>query len=253
MEKKMKSRLICALTVLIFLSACQSSPKGSSSTTATSTPDSPPTTEPQVKQAQSAEYSGFLPPNMYTKLQSMPDREGVMSYVDRSRDYRGYTKVLIEPVAVYLIPNPDYKGMPRDALLRMTTDFQNAFRNELSKGYTVVTKPGLDVLRVRTAITGVQPAPPPLGVTDFIPIKALFNLGRKAVGAAPKIAEMSAELELLAPDGSVVGAAIATRKGDERLPQGEQITWNEMHAISEYWAKSLRQRLDELRGVTSAQ
>ena len=37
------------------------------------------------------------------------------------------------------------------------------------------------------------------------------------------------------------------RKGDKSLNQGESVTWKHLDAITAYWAKSFRERLDELR------
>jgi hypothetical protein len=243
----MMNRFGVSLVILALTTACQSGPEPSPTAAGAEGGAA------QVKTASDPAHSGFLPADVYPKLAAAPDREGVMMYVDRSRDYRPYSKLLFDPTEVYLVPNPAYQGMPRDALARMTADFQHSFEIAVSPGYQVVHQPGPDVLRVRTAITGVQPAPPPVGVTDFLPIKAAFNVARKAAGAAPQVAEMSAELLVLDPDGTVVGAGTATRKGDQHLAQGDQITWPEMQSISEYWAKSFRQRLDELRGVSPPQ
>jgi hypothetical protein len=240
----MSHRLSALFVMLVLAAGCTSSPQkstaGSSSVAGEST---------QVKTAQSASQSGFLAPAVYAKLQPAPDREGVMVYINRALDLRPYRKIMFVPTQVYLVPNPEYKGLPKEALDRMTRDFQQSFMTALQPEYIIVTAPGPDVLQVRSAITGVQPVSPPLGATDFIPIKALFNVARKASGGAPQVAEMSAEFEVLAPDGAVAGAATASRKGDQRLSQGSEITWNDMQSISDYWARNFRQRLDEVRGV----
>jgi len=193
------------------------------------------------------QYSGFLAD--YSKLQPAPDREGTQLFLDRSRDYKGYTKVLFDPVEVYLTPNPEYKGLQPDALKRMTDVFLNAFKKALGSDYQVVDALGPGVLRVRAAITGVQAVKPPLGATDFIPVKAIFNLGRAAAGASPQVAEMTAEFEVLDEKGVRVAAAVATRKGDKTLPQRDQVTWKDLEPITNYWATGFKQRLDEVRGV----
>jgi hypothetical protein len=156
---------------------------------------------------------------------------------------------MFDPVEVHITPSPEYKGVQPDALKRMTDAFQAAFRKALEPTYQVVTKPGPGVLRVRTAITGVQPVKPPLNPTDFIPIKALFNIARSAAGDSPQVAEMTAEMEVLDENNNRIAAAVATRKGEKTLPQGEQITWKDLDPIASYWAAGFRQRLDELRGV----
>lgn len=207
----------------------------------------------EVKTAKDARYSGFLKPAIYERLRPSPYVEGVKAYVDTSRDYRPFTKIMFMPTEVYLTPNPEYKGLPKEALERMTAQFQDSFKRAMTPGYTIVNAPGPDVLLVKTAITGVQPTSPNLKAIDFLPIKAVFNVARDAAGHAPQVVEMSSELEVMAPDGSTAAAATATRKGDAKLPQGEQISWAQMKEISDYWARSFRQRLDELRQARSAQ
>lgn len=85
---------------------------------------------------------------------------------------------------------------------------------------------------------------------DYLPFKAIYNVGREAAGAGPRVAEMKAEIEVLDPRGKRVVAATATRKGDQKLPQGEQVTWESLQPITDFWARSFRERLDQLRGVT---
>ncbi|HNJ77261.1 MAG: DUF3313 domain-containing protein [Rhodocyclaceae bacterium] len=189
--------------------------------------------------------SGFL--SDYSKLRPVDGVDGTYRYIDTTANLRAYTKVMIDPVQVFLTPNPDYKGMQPDAMKRMTDAFRMEFVGALASGYQVVNQPGPDVLRVRIAITGVQPTSPALGVTDFIPIKALFNVARDASGNAPQVAEMSAEVEVLNPAGRVVGAAVSTRKADKTLPQGESITWADLQSIAASWGKGMRQNLDRMR------
>lgn len=191
--------------------------------------------------------SGFL--GDYSQLRPAPDREGVMLFLDKTRSYREYDKVMFEPMVIVPAPGSDYGAVQPDALKRMTDDFLASFRRALEPAYQVVDEPGPGVLRVRAAITGVQLVKPPVQPTDFIPIKALFNVARSAAGAAPAVAEMTAEMEVLDANGMRVAAATATRKGDKTLTQGEQVTWTELQSIVDYWARGFRQRLDELRGA----
>jgi hypothetical protein len=196
-------------------------------------------------QTQQPANSGFLAD--YSKLQPATDREGVRSWVNRSVDYRSYSKIVFHPTVVVITPGPDYKGVQPDALKRMADAFTASFKSALSPAYQIVNEPGPDVLQVRLAITGVQPVAPGLHPTDLLPIKAVFNIGRAAAGKSPQVVEMSGEMEVLDGSGKPVAAAVATRKGDKTLNQGESITWKHLEAITAYWAGSFRQRLDELR------
>jgi hypothetical protein len=192
--------------------------------------------------------TGFL--GDYSQLQPASDREGVMLYVDRSADLRPYTKLMFDPVQVLATPGPDQAQLPPDVLARIGGQFQASLTRELEPAYQVVTTPGPDVLRVRSAITHIQAVKPEPGAIDYLPIKAAYNVGREATVGGPRVAEMQAELEVLDPSGKRVVAATVTRKGDQQLPQGERITWESLPPITDYWAKNFRNRLDQLRGVS---
>jgi hypothetical protein len=198
----------------------------------------------QQQSASESVNSGFL--SDYSKLRPAKDREGVRVWGNRP-DFKGHTKIMFRPTEVVLAPNPDYKGVQPDALKRMTDQFTGAFKQALAPTYQIVNEPGPDVLQVRLAITGVQPAPTPLNPTDILPIKMVFNIGRAAAGKSPRVAEMTAEMEVLDGANKPIAAAVLTRKGDKTLHQGEAITWKHLEAITAYWAKSFRERLDELR------
>lgn len=199
----------------------------------------------QAQEAGKQQFSGFL--GDYSQLQPVKDREGVLAFVNQSHDYSVYKKVRFIPVEVYITPNPDYKGLQPDVLKQMSDGFLDSFIAAFAGDYQLVREGGPDVLTIRMAITGVQLTPPPVGVTDFIPIKALYNLGRKATGDAPMVAEMSGEVEMLDPLGNRLLAAVATRKGEKTLKQDDQITWKDLHEITDYWAKNMKQRIDSLR------
>ena len=201
----------------------------------------------QEETAASPKPSGFL--KDYSQLKPAEDRKGIMLFLDRSRNYRSYTKVMFEPTEVFLVPNPEYKGVQPDALKRMTDSFIMTFKAALEPEYMVVDAPGPDVLRVRTAISGVQMVRPSLKVTDFTPLRAATKIVRKATGNAKVVAEMTAEMEVLDSQGRRVAAATATRKGDKQLEQGDELTWKALESITKYWAKGFRQRLDEVRGI----
>jgi len=194
-------------------------------------------------------YSGFL--GDYSQLQPVSGKEGVLAYINQGVDYSAYTKVMIAPVEIWPSPSADYKGVQPDALKRMTDNMRASFVNALQPAYPVVDQPGPGVLTVRIAITGVQPTSPPLNPTDFVPLKALFNAARSAAGDAPQVVEMTAEMEVLDASNKRVAEAVVTRKGDTNLAQGAEITWSQLQSITDSWGKNFRQRLDQLRGVSS--
>jgi hypothetical protein len=193
--------------------------------------------------------SGFL--SDYSRLSAVEGTSGTYRYIDRNANLRPYTKVLIDPVQIILAPGADASQVNPDTMKRVAEATRMEFVGALLSGYQVVNQSGPDVLRVRLAITGIQPVKPELGATDFIPIKAIYNVARDASGNAQQVAEISAEAEVLDPTGRVVGQAVSTRKSDKTLPQGEKITWKDLQAIVAVWGKSFRQNLDMLRGYAA--
>lgn len=194
--------------------------------------------------------SGFLAD--YSRLRAVEGLDGTYRYIDRSANLRPYTKVLIEPVQLILAPGADASHVSPEVMKRVGEAARMEFVGALLSGYQVVNQSGPDVLRVRLAITGIQPVKPELGAADFIPIKAVFNVARDASGNAPRVAELSAEVEVLDPSGRVVAQAVSTRKADKTLPQGEKITWKDLQAIVAFWGKNFRQNLDMLRGYAGS-
>ena len=205
---------------------------------------SQPPSQAQAQKGSEPVRSGFL--GDYSQLKPAPDREGVLLYVNPSAKAGQYKKVMFRPMEVYVSQSSEYKGVQPDALKRMTDEVLASFKRALTPGYELVTAPGPDVLEVRSAITGVQPVKTDISPLDFLPIKAVFNAGRAAAGKSPRVAELTVEVELLDQNNTRLAAAVANRKGDKTLEQGENITWAHLQAISEYWAKNFRQRLDEL-------
>jgi hypothetical protein len=192
-------------------------------------------------------YSGFL--GDYSGLRPVVGHKGLLKYINPETDFKPYTKVMFDPVEVYLVPNPKYKGARPDVLKQMTDDVLQAFIRNLEPDYQVVAETGPDVLRVRMAITGLQLVRTDVSGFDFLPIKAAFNAGRAVAGRSPRHAEFSAEFEVLDAQGKRAAAAVVTRAGDKTLKQGAQLTWADVDAITDYWGKNFRHELDTLRGV----
>jgi hypothetical protein len=191
----------------------------------------------------------FLSPGLYAKLRPAPDNRGVQRYFSDKPNIKAHTKVLFDPVQVIVTPGGDAKALSAEAVQRMAEAARQEFARALSPAYEVVNAPGPDVIRVRMAITNVQAVNPDRTLTDLVPIKAVFNLARKATGTAPQVAEISGEMEILAPSGEEVGAVMATRKSDKMLADRERITWDDLRVIAAAWAKNLRSGLDAMRSA----
>ena len=195
-----------------------------------------------------AQNSGFL--SDYSKLQPAQDNPKTRLWIDKSFDFKPYTKILLDPVEVWVSPTSQYKGASPDALKRMSDNFSASFKKALQPGYQLVDKAGPDVLHIKLAVTGINLVKPETNPANFLPI---VFIARTVSGANSKLdVVLTGEMQVLSPDNKPVAAAVALGTGDKSVEEKQQITWTELQTITDNWGKGLRRRLDETRGVAAA-
>lgn len=106
-------------------------------------------------------------PTTWDNLVQVPSKKIKLVYLAPGADFRGYTKVMLDPTEVAFRKdfkrdyNDETVGLANrltdDDITRMTgevrTGFETIFTESYAKaGYQVVTAPGPDVLRLRTAV-----------------------------------------------------------------------------------------------------
>jgi hypothetical protein len=199
----------------------------------------------QDKAAAVPQNSGFL--SDYARLAPAADNPKTKLWVDKSFDFKPYTQIKLDPVEVWVSPTSEYKGAAPDVLKKMADDFTTSFKKALQPGYQLVDKTGPGVLHIRLAITGINLVKPEFKPTDVLPIVFLFRAASGAMES--KNVVLTGEMEMLSPDNKVVGEAVATGTGDKAIEEKQKITWKELQSITDTWAKGLRTRLDNARGV----
>lgn len=171
--------------------------------------------------------SGWL--DDYPTLVPSQRVRGAYVWVHDVRTVSNYDKFILDPVAVLVRPDTRRAGVKEADLQHLATFFHNAMASQiLSSGkYTIVTTPGPGVLRIRSAITGVNantatPSTPKPGV---------------GVGGA----NMEAEFIDTAA-GERIAVVIASQQGNPFKARRGQLGHTE-DALA-YWAKILREALD---------
>ena len=190
--------------------------------------------------------SGFL--SDYSKLSPAADAPDTSIWISKEFDFKPYRKIMLDKVEVFVSPTSEYHGVSPDVLKGMADRFTASFKKALQPGYQLVDKPGPDVLRIRPALSGINLVKPSFKATNVIPV---IFVARAVTGAnqAMNVA-LTGELEVRAPDDSVVAQSMAIGTGDASVRPGREITWREVEQITDKWAQGLRRRLDEARGVT---
>ncbi len=185
-------------------------------------------TEPKAEpRAEPTTHEGFL--SNYSRLKPTPD--GALRYINPTLSLADYSGFIIEPVVVRM--HRDAEGGQTDPshLRRLTTYMRSAIIEAIEDRYSVVTRPGPGVARVRVALTDVRQS-----IRSSSALRTLLEGGRG--GAA-----MEAEL-VDSRSGRQIAALIESRMGD-RLSFVSQTAWDDTKAVMDEWAGRLRKRLDE--------
>ena len=192
--------------------------------------------------------SGFL--SDYSRLSPAADTPDTSIWISKDFNFKPYRKIMLDKVEVFKSPTSEYHGVSPDVLKGMADRFTASFKKALQPGYQLVDKPGPDVLRIRPALSGINLVKPRFKTTNVIPV---VFVARAVTGAnqAMNVA-LTGELEVRAPDDSVVAQSMAIGTGDASVRPGREITWREVEQTTDKWAQGLRRRLDEARGVTAA-
>ena len=105
------------------------------------------------------EFAGFL--SDYSKLKPNPKFENTVSFVrdDPAKNIHKYVAVIVDPVAVYVATNAEPKDIPDRGRAALAEYFQVAITKAVEDAFPVVKEPGPLVLRLRTAIIGVDVGP----------------------------------------------------------------------------------------------
>jgi hypothetical protein len=118
--------------------------------------------------------SGFL--ENYEHLKPDPKDSHRLVYERTGWRTAAYTGVLIEPVVVRLKPEDQARFTPQE-LADLATYGDKALRKALAKEWPIVTAAASGVLRVRSAITGVDPSNPALNVATSLVLCPVDNGG----------------------------------------------------------------------------
>ncbi len=191
-------------------------------------------------------YSGFL--ENYPTFQPGPEGGVNLVYVKEGADFSRYNKVMFDQVVFYLKEDAKYKAIQPEEMKELADAFHLAAAEALEGAYPIVAEPGADVLRVRVAITGIEPSNPiTSGVTTVMPVGlAISTLKKEVTGKHTGVGGASMEVEFLdSLTNKRVAAAIDTREGSKL---SGLTRFGSTKEAFEFWSGRLRQFLDKAHG-----
>jgi len=181
-----------------------------------------------------------------------------LAYVKPDLNLQGYTKLMLSKIVVAYKKDPEGRrvgnpgGMPEDQNFALSPDqmdvlkslYQEALIEELTKdsGYQLVEAPGPDVLHISAYLI------------DLVIKVPTQSSARRRQGYASSFADVTAVFELHDSESQEILARVADR-GDPTTLSGDfksvspGLVKADLKRLFEYWAKLLRQRLDEIQEV----
>jgi hypothetical protein len=201
----------------------------------------------QTEQARKVEISGFL--GDYSILQKGKEGEALLIYINPNIDFAVYDKVIFDPVTVWRGEGSRLDDVPEADLQRLANYLHTAIVTKLREDYEIVNKPGLDVLRIRAAITEAGKSNVGLNIFSTIVPQAILLSGAKklATGTNSFVGAASVEGKITDSNTGEILAAMVDRRAGGKSLKGAMNAWNDVEQAFEYWANRLSQRLREMR------
>jgi len=196
------------------------------------------------------ENSGFL--GDYSMLREGEDGEALLVYRNPKVMWTSYTKIIIDPVEVWLGKDSQLLDLSPEDRQRMANDLWSKLIDVLRKDYDIVHQPGPGTLRIQAALTEAESSSMVLDtVSSVVPgMRAMSEAKYLVTGTAGFVGKASVEAKMTdAKTGELLMAGIDRRAGSKNV-KGSFNTWNNVEEVNLYWAHQVSYRLCKLRGMT---
>ncbi len=193
------------------------------------------------------EPSGFL--KDYTQFKKGGGERAALYYINPEADFSVYSKIILEPVTVWVTEDSDLKDVPKEDLESLTYYMYTAIMNQLVGDYNFVSAPGADVMRIRLAFTEASGGTAPLDIlTTYIPPARLITEGvHLASGTYAFVGSATVEMEILdSVSGERLLGFVDQRQGTKGVTPSTK-TWGDVEDACDFWAARMKERLKQAR------
>ncbi len=190
----------------------------------------------QTSPAGASEFISDMP-----ELSQDPDRAGAMIWESPDFKREDYTRVMIEPITIYISPESKEKGLKANELKALADGFVEAVTISLEPDIPVVSQPGPGVLYIRAALVDVKMDNKKRGLLGYTPIGFVITAAANAAGARIILKDAVLEVEVLdSVSGKRLG--VLTDKAPSSA-DGENPSWDSISQTLTYYAKRFKQRM----------
>ncbi len=171
-----------------------------------------------------------------------PDRPGAMIWEKPGVDRAAYTRVMMEPITIFISPDSEYKGLNPDELKTLADTFRETVTRTLEPEIPVVNQAGPGVMYMRAALTDVDVAKKKRGLLGYTPIGFVAGVAKEAV-AGPSVTLKNASLEIEMLD-SVSGERLGVLVDKAPKSAGDDhLSWDSISKTFQYYADRFKARM----------
>lgn len=169
------------------------------------------------------------------------DRAGAMIWQKPGLDRTAYSRVMVEPLTIFISPDSEYQGLDADELKALADTFREVVTKTLEPEIPVVNERGEGVMYLRAAITNVKIAKKKRGLLGYTPIGFVVGAVKDAA-AGPSVSLKDAVLEIEMLDSSTgerLGVLV------DKAPKGaaSELSWDAIAKTMTFYAERFKARM----------
>ncbi|CAG7857277.1 hypothetical protein MCAMS1_02045 [biofilm metagenome] len=194
-------------------------------------------------QARSVEIAGFQ--DDYSLLKEGGDDDALLSYWRKGVNWRGYKKIILEPVVIKKTKESGLYDMTHAENYQLSELLGYRLQEALKKRFKLVNKPAPDTLRIAYAITDVATSIVLLDMFSSVypSARATSGLHHLVFGSEAFVGEASVEGKITdSTTGELLMAQADARAGGKTLI-GSTNEWDDVEECYKFWALQLSYQL----------
>lgn len=173
-------------------------------------------------------------------LSQDPDRAGAMIWQKADFNRSAYTKVMIEPITIFISPDSDYQGMTADDMKALADKFTTTLIQTLEPEIPVVNESGAGVMYIRVALSNVMLAKKSRGLLSFTPIGLVVTAAQSAVGADISLKNAVLQVEVL---DSITGERLGVLTDNAPITADSSLSWDAINQTLAFYADRFKSRM----------
>lgn len=175
------------------------------------------------------------------QLAQDPDRAGAMIWTRPDVKRAAYTKVMIEPITIFISPNSEYQDIDANELKALADGFNETLIKTLEPEIAVLNKAGPGVVYMRAALTDIKLAKKKRGLLSYTPIGLVATAIADAAGARISLKDAAVEIEML---DSVTGERLGVLVDKAPTAAGsETLSWDSINEVFKFYAERFKARM----------